>query len=66
MHPIVRDEVYRIGYEAIRSACAHSGAGQLVVELRYNQDLVVRVKDNGKGIDPAIAAEGPVTLRFLT
>jgi signal transduction histidine kinase len=58
MHPIVRDEVYRIGYEAIRNACAHSGASQLVVELRYEQDLVVRVKDNGKGIDAAIAAEG--------
>lgn len=58
MHPIVRDEVYRIGYEAIRNACAHSGASQLVVELRYDQDLVVRVKDNGKGIAPAIAAEG--------
>jgi hypothetical protein len=22
MHPIVRDEVYRIGYEGIRNACA--------------------------------------------
>ena len=24
MHPVVRDEVYRIGYEAIRNACMHS------------------------------------------
>src|SRR6185503_19874021 len=31
MHPVVRDEVYRIGYEAIRNACAHSGAGRLEV-----------------------------------
>jgi signal transduction histidine kinase len=58
MHPIVRDEVYRIGYEAIRNACAHSGASQLVVELRYEQDLVVRVKDNGGGIDQAVAENG--------
>jgi signal transduction histidine kinase len=58
MHPIVRDEVYRIGYEAIRNACMHSGASQLKVELRYEQDLLVRVKDNGKGIDPAIVAAG--------
>jgi signal transduction histidine kinase len=28
------------------------------VELRYDHDLVVRVKDNGKGIDAVIAAEG--------
>jgi signal transduction histidine kinase len=58
MHPIVRDEIYRIGYEAIRNACAHSGATRIEVELRYDRDLVIRVKDNGKGIEPAIAAEG--------
>jgi signal transduction histidine kinase len=58
MHPIVCDEVYRIGYEAIRNACMHSGASRLEVDLRYEQDLVVRVKDNGIGIDPAITAEG--------
>jgi signal transduction histidine kinase/ligand-binding sensor domain-containing protein len=58
MHPIVRDEVYRIGYEAIRNACAHSGASQLSVELRYERDLVVRVKDDGKGIPPAVFAGG--------
>ena len=58
MHPIVRDEIYRIGFEAIRNACTHSEASRLEVELRYEQDLVVRVKDNGKGIDATIAAEG--------
>jgi signal transduction histidine kinase len=58
MHPIVRDEIYRIGYEAIRNACMHSGASQLDVELRYAHDLVLRVSDNGMGIDPAIADEG--------
>jgi signal transduction histidine kinase len=60
MHPIVRDEIYRIGYEAIRNACAHSGAGRLKVELRYEYDLIVRVKDDGKGIDDTIAAHGKV------
>ncbi len=58
MHPIVRDEIYRIGYEAIRNACAHSGASQLRVELRYAHDLALRVADNGTGIDPAIADRG--------
>jgi len=55
MHPIVRDEIYRIGYEAIRNACTHSGASRLEVELRYARDLTLRVDDNGTGIDPAIA-----------
>jgi signal transduction histidine kinase len=58
MHPIVRDEIYRIGYEAIRNACNHSGASQLDVELRYAHDLALRVGDNGIGIDPAVADEG--------
>ena len=58
MHPIIRDEIYRIGYEAIRNACTHSGASQLEVELRYAHDLTLRVKDNGVGIDPVIADSG--------
>lgn len=54
MHPIVRDEVYRIGYEAIRNACAHSQGTQLEVELRYAHDLILRINDNGVGIDPVV------------
>jgi len=58
MHPIVRDEIYRIGYEAIHNACTHSGASRLEVELRYSNDLALRVNDNGVGIDPSIADGG--------
>ena len=53
MHPIVRDEVHRIGYEAIRNSCVHSHATQLRVELSYTHDLFLRVTDNGVGIDTA-------------
>lgn len=58
LHPIVRDEIYRIGYEAIRNACTHSGASELKVDLRYEQDLTLRVKDNGSGIDSDVVLEG--------
>jgi ligand-binding sensor domain-containing protein/signal transduction histidine kinase len=58
MHPIVRDEIYRIGYEAMRNACTHSGASRLEVKLRYADDLALRVGDNGTGIDPAVANRG--------
>jgi ligand-binding sensor domain-containing protein/signal transduction histidine kinase len=58
MHPVVRDEVYRIGYEAIRNSCLHSGATQLEIELRYSRDLTLRVNDNGAGFDPEIADKG--------
>jgi signal transduction histidine kinase len=58
MHPIVRDEVYRIAYEAIRNASVHSGGRRLEVSLNYSQDLTVRVADNGVGMEPAIAETG--------
>lgn len=58
MHPVVRDEVYRIGYEAIRNACLHSSATELEIELRYERDLTLRVSDNGTGIDPSITDRG--------
>lgn len=58
MHPVVRDEVYRIGYEAIRNACAHSAGGRLEVRLEYTQDLTLCVSDNGRGIDPEILSKG--------
>ena len=58
MHPIVRDEVYRIGYEAIRNACVHSQATRLRVELQYDDDLILTVRDNGVGIDLSVISEG--------
>ncbi len=58
MHPIARDEVYRIGYEAIRNACNHSGATRLAVKISYRHDLVLQVQDNGKGFEPsAVSSE---------
>jgi signal transduction histidine kinase/ligand-binding sensor domain-containing protein len=58
MHPIARDEIYRIGYEAIRNACEHSSASRLEVALSYAQDLTLRVSDNGIGIEPAVVSGG--------
>ena len=58
MHPIVRDEIYRIVYEAIRNAYIHSRGSRLEVELKYAQNLSVRVSDNGIGIDPDVSDKG--------
>jgi signal transduction histidine kinase len=58
MHPIARDEIYRIGYEAIHNACEHSSASELEVALNYAQDLTLRVHDNGIGMEPAIVVKG--------
>lgn len=58
MHPVVRDEIYRIGYEAIRNAYKHSNGNRLQVSLRYGKDVAVCVSDNGVGIDPVVADQG--------
>jgi signal transduction histidine kinase/ligand-binding sensor domain-containing protein len=55
LHPIVRDEVFRIAGEALRNAFRHAAAKQVEVELRYDErQLRVRVRDDGKGIDPEV------------
>ena len=60
MHPIVRDEVYRITGEALRNAFRHADAQHIEVEIHYGQrQLRARVRDDGKGIDPKlISADG--------
>jgi len=58
MHPVVRDEIYRIGYEAIRNSCLHSGGDRLEVTLKYGHDLTLSVSDNGAGIDPDVVDKG--------
>src|SRR6266403_526090 len=55
LHPILRDEVYRIAAETIRNAFKHAHARQIEVEIRYDErQFRVRVRDDGKGIDPTI------------
>lgn len=60
LHPIVRDEVYRIASEALRNAFQHAEAKQIEVELRYDKRrFQLRIRDDGKGIDPNfLTAEG--------
>jgi signal transduction histidine kinase len=58
MHPIVRDEIYLIGYEAIRNAHSHSAGSLLDVTLTYAEDLSLSVRDNGIGIDSATSTAG--------
>jgi signal transduction histidine kinase len=53
LHPIARDEVYRIAGEAVRNAFKHAQAERVEVEIRYDErELRLRVRDDGKGIDP--------------
>ena len=57
--PLLRDEVYRIAAEALRNAFRHAHAKRIEVEIRYDpRQLRMRVRDNGKGVDPKFLAEG--------
>ena len=58
MQPVVRDELYRIGYEAIRKARTHSRGRRLDIALSYGRDLVLRVADDGVGMEAAMAERG--------
>jgi signal transduction histidine kinase/ligand-binding sensor domain-containing protein len=56
---VLQDELYRIGRELLRNAFRHARAHQIEVEIRYDADeLRVRFRDDGIGIDPKVLNEG--------
>ena len=58
LHPILRDEVYRIAGETLHNAFRHAQARQIEVEIHYDaQQFRLRVRDDGKGIDPEILGD---------
>jgi signal transduction histidine kinase len=59
LHPIIRDEVYRISREALRNAFSHARAQHIEAELIYAERVFrIRIRDDGKGIEPALLEEG--------
>jgi signal transduction histidine kinase/ligand-binding sensor domain-containing protein len=70
LHPILRDEIYKIAAEALRNAFHHAQAKQVEVEIRYDHDQFrLRVRDDGKGMDAAVLSsnglEGHYGLRGM-
>jgi signal transduction histidine kinase len=58
LHPMVRDEIYRIAAEAVRNAFHHARSRQIEVEIRYDaQQFRVRVRDDGIGIDTRVLSQ---------
>jgi signal transduction histidine kinase len=59
LHAVVRDEVCKIGEEAIFNAFQHARALKIEVGIVYGrQALSLRICDDGAGIEPAFLAEG--------
>jgi len=59
LHPIVRDEVYRIGREAVVNAFRHSVAKHITVQVSYLENqLRLLIGDDGCGINSEVLESG--------
>jgi signal transduction histidine kinase/ligand-binding sensor domain-containing protein len=53
LNPIVRHDIYLIAREALCNAIRHAQASHMEAEVAYGaRELRVRIRDNGRGIDP--------------
>lgn len=59
LHPIIRDEIFRVAAEALRNAVQHSQGTRVEVELWYgSREFRLRVRDDGRGVDPPVLGVG--------
>jgi signal transduction histidine kinase len=59
LHPVVFEELFNIGKEALGNGFRHSCAQSIEAELNYEpSELRVRIRDDGTGIDSAILRQG--------
>ena len=59
LHPIIRDELYRISREVLRNAFEHAHARHIEAELYYGERVFrLRIRDDGEGIPAAILEQG--------
>ena len=58
LHPILRDDIYRISGEALRNAFRHAHAHRIEVQITYDdRQFRLQVRDDGRGIEPAVLAD---------
>jgi signal transduction histidine kinase len=59
LNPMILEESYSIGREALINALAHSGGLHVEVEIMYDpRKFRLRVRDDGRGVDPGILEKG--------
>jgi DNA-binding NarL/FixJ family response regulator len=59
LHPIIRDELYRISREALRNAFRHAHARHIEAEIKYGERVLrLRIRDDGEGIPAEILKQG--------
>jgi two-component sensor histidine kinase len=59
LHPIIRDELYRIAREALSNAFKHARARHVEAEIEYGERMFrLRIRDDGEGIPAEIMEQG--------
>ena len=59
LNPIIRDEAYRIGREAVVNAFLHAQANNIEVKVEYvHRYFRILVSDDGRGMDPHVLETG--------
>jgi signal transduction histidine kinase/ligand-binding sensor domain-containing protein len=59
LRPVIHDDIYYIGREALANAFRHSAATEFEVEVEYAPAFLrLLVRDNGKGIEPLVVRTG--------
>ncbi|SFS17884.1 Two component regulator propeller [Granulicella pectinivorans] len=59
IHPLLTEEICRIGLEALRNSLLHANADHIETEITYGVSyLRLRFRDNGDGIDPETLRDG--------
>jgi signal transduction histidine kinase/ligand-binding sensor domain-containing protein len=59
LHPVIQDEICRIGGEALRNAFRHARAHHIEADVRYSDQLLrLQIRDDGVGITPEILEGG--------
>ena len=54
-----KDEICRVALEILRNAFRHSNATRIEAEIRHDKQMLrLRIRDNGRGIDPKVLKEG--------
>jgi len=57
--PPVAGQLYRIAQQAIQNAVEHGGTEEIHIDLASgDNEVVLSVRDNGRGFDPSAATEG--------
>lgn len=55
LRPLVADELFQLGREALANADRHAAATRIALELRYgSRDFTLRIRDDGCGLDPDV------------